>query len=405
MPTKVGVGRSDAPDAFQSGAAAARAALAQAGLESCDFVFMFATIGYDQQELLRGVRSVTLTAPLAGCSGEGVITQAGPEGETTFGLSGPKAGTSVVGVMVIASDEIRLRTASGIGVKSDSRQVAESIGKSLYANRPDDAFLLWMFVDGLNSNVKKFMDGLDASIGGPLPYVGGSSGEDFIQGQTYQYCDDRVLQDGAVCVLASGDLKFEMAVSHGCVPIGLEKTITRAKDNTVYTIENETAWGFFKQYLDEKWTKFTREIRTFLDFGIKLPDDLATDYDRYIIRAPFGQNADDSLNFATEMPAGTKVQVIRRDAEKISQGSKKMAERIKAKLGDKKPIAVVHIDCAARGKMFFGEDVKEKEIDVMQDVFGKDVPWIGLFACGEIAPIKNINYYHNQTAILCVLYR
>jgi hypothetical protein len=198
---------------------------------------------------------------------------------------------------------------------------------------------------------------------------------------------------------------MELGVTHGCVPIGLEKTITKAGGNTVYTIEHQTAWDFFRQYLDKKWTKFTKEIRTFLDFAVKLPDDLATEYDQYIIRAPMGQNPDDSMNFATEIPEGTKVQVIRRDADKISHGAGAMARRIKERLGGRAPLFVLHVDCAARGRMFFGEAVKEKGIDPMQDVLGKDVPWLGLFACGEIAPIKGVNYYHNQTAALCVLYK
>ena len=50
------------------------------------------------------------------------------------------------------------------------------------------------------------------------------------------------------------------------------------------------------------------------------------------------------------------------------------------------------------------DKVKEKGIDVIQDVFGKDIPWLGFFCFGEIAPIKGINYFHNQTVALCVIY-
>jgi hypothetical protein len=250
-----------------------------------------------------------------------------------------------------------------------------------------------------------FRSGISATATKQIPCIGALSGDNFILGNSFQYYNDRVFSDAAACILISGDAKLEFGVSHGCVPIGLEKTITRAQGNTVYTIENQTAWDFFKQYLDDKWTKFTREIRTFLDFGIKLPDDMATEYDHYIIRAPQSQNQDDSMTFFTEIPEGTKVQIIRRDPEKTSQGAKAMAERIKARLGNRQPILVLQVDCAARGRMFFGDNVKDKGVDVMQNVLGKEIPWMGLFACGEIAPIKGVNYYHNQTAILCVFYK
>jgi hypothetical protein len=186
---------------------------------------------------------------------------------------------------------------------------------------------------------------------------------------------------------------------------GPEKTITRARGNTVCEVDGMTTWAFFKQYLAERWTEFTREIRTFLDFGVKLPDHLATEYDRYIIRAPVSQNPDDSMNFATEIPEGAKIQVIRRDPEKTSHGAATMSRRLKTHLADREVIAVLHVDCAARGRMFFGDEVKALGIDVLQEPFGKQVPWLGMYACGEIAPVKGVNYYHNQTACLCVISR
>jgi len=84
--------------------------LDQAGTDKCDFVFMFATVGFNQEELLKGVRSITGDTPLSGCSGEGIITQAGPEGEVVFTSSGTRKGTNIVGVMIFSSNEIRFCT-------------------------------------------------------------------------------------------------------------------------------------------------------------------------------------------------------------------------------------------------------------------------------------------------------
>jgi hypothetical protein len=60
-------------------------------------------------------------------------------------------------------------------------------------------------------------------------------------------------------------MKVEIGVSYGCLPLGLEKTITRARGKTVYQIDGQPVWDFFKQYLDEKSTKFSHELDTFLD--------------------------------------------------------------------------------------------------------------------------------------------
>ena len=34
----------------------------------------------------------------------------------------------------------------------------------------------------------------------------------------------------------------------------------------------------------------------------------------------------------------------------------------------------------------------------------KDVPWLGVFCFGELAPIRGKNHYHNQTVVYCALY-
>ena len=69
MTTKAGVGTSRHHNPNVAGREAAEQALTNAGIPTKpDFVFMFASIGYDQRSLLRAVRETTGEAPLTGCS-------------------------------------------------------------------------------------------------------------------------------------------------------------------------------------------------------------------------------------------------------------------------------------------------------------------------------------------------
>jgi hypothetical protein len=68
MATKAGVGMSRHHNPNLAGREAAQQALKKAGVERPDFVFMFASIGYDQPSVL-----ATGGAPLSGCSVEGTI--------------------------------------------------------------------------------------------------------------------------------------------------------------------------------------------------------------------------------------------------------------------------------------------------------------------------------------------
>ena len=50
--TKVGTGESGDRKAYTAGVEAAQAALISGGMTNCDFALVFATVGYDQKELL-----------------------------------------------------------------------------------------------------------------------------------------------------------------------------------------------------------------------------------------------------------------------------------------------------------------------------------------------------------------
>src|SRR5919202_5135994 len=91
-----------------AGREAAEQALEKAGVSKPDFVFMFASIGYDQPSLVRAVRETTGGAPLAGCSAEGTIN----------GEDADESNFSVV-VTAISSEELRWHHGLETGLEAD----------------------------------------------------------------------------------------------------------------------------------------------------------------------------------------------------------------------------------------------------------------------------------------------
>ncbi|MHB8880317.1 MAG: FIST N-terminal domain-containing protein [Thermodesulfovibrionales bacterium] len=75
METVVGVGYCVKRNLSGAGKEAALKALEHAGIAKPDFVFVFATVGYNQNSLIHSFREATSKAPLRGCSGEGIITR------------------------------------------------------------------------------------------------------------------------------------------------------------------------------------------------------------------------------------------------------------------------------------------------------------------------------------------
>src|SRR5919205_1231716 len=138
MAIKAGVGMSRHHNPNVAGREAAEQALKKAGVDRPDFVFMFASIGYDQPSLLRTVREATGEALLTGCSAEGTIN----------GDDADESNFSVV-VTVISSDDLRWHNGIVMGlVEDDSRAVGKRVAKDLLPHLSADTIGLFVFPDG-----------------------------------------------------------------------------------------------------------------------------------------------------------------------------------------------------------------------------------------------------------------
>src|SRR5215216_3339580 len=138
MTTKAGVGTSHHHNPNLAGREAAEQALKNADIFKPDFVFMFASIGYDQHSLVRAVRETTGGAPLSGCSAEGTIN----------GDNADESNFSVL-VTAISSDELQWTNGLASGLSAEPRAVGQQLAKELLPNLSADVIGLFVFPDGL----------------------------------------------------------------------------------------------------------------------------------------------------------------------------------------------------------------------------------------------------------------
>src|SRR5829696_1926232 len=142
MTTKAGVGTSHHHNPNVAGREAAEQALKEASIAKADFVFMFATVGYDQHSLSRAVREATGRAPLSGCSAEGTIN----------GDDADESNFSVV-VTAISSDELQWTNGLAAGLEADPRAVGKGVAKDLLPHLSSDTIGLFVFPDGVKDFV------------------------------------------------------------------------------------------------------------------------------------------------------------------------------------------------------------------------------------------------------------
>ncbi len=396
MGIQAGVGMSHHRNPKVAGQEAAEKALEAARVERPDFVFMFATVGYDQQGLLKAVREATGGAPLCGSSCEGVIA-GGEADESNFS----------VGVMAISSDRLRFSHGMVTGLGEDSAEVGRAIAEAIQPEVSSDTLALFLFPDGITLNFDRLLDGLEGQLNLDhlLPLVGGTAGDNLAMKRTYQYYDDHVVSDGVAWALLSGGARIAWAVNHGCVPVGVDYKVTRCEGNVIYEIDDRPALEVVKDYVTEAGIEdWARAVLTF-QFGFRVPGYMQ-DYDEYIIRGMLGgkDDATGSVTIPTEVSEGTSIWLTRRDYEKLANGIERAAEEIKTRLGEDPARLVFQFDCAGRGKATLREQQKLQLLKVLRQQVGTDVPWLGSYTYGEIAPVGEHNHFHNYTVVLTVIY-
>ncbi len=394
MNIKAGVGISYHRNVMVAGQEAVKQALQEAGIEKPDFVFMFASTGYNQQKLVNVVREKTDYAPLAGCSAWGIIARDWVD-NSNF----------AVAVMVISSSELRFSNHLQTGLKADPHGVGEAIAKAIQPKFASDSLGILLFADGITINFDRFVAGLEKKLNLDrfLPILGGVSGYNLNLQNTFQYYNDQVVSDGAVATLISGSANLAWAVNHGCEPIGSERTVTRCEGNIIYEIDHKPVLEVLKEYFNEEEIDNWNEAVINLCLGLKTPGYMQ-DYDEYLIRfIPSKDEANGSISLQTEVAEDTSIWMTRRDKKKIINGLDKMAEEINQQLGDHQSKLVFHFDCFGRGSIFRGEE-RVQLLKRLQKNIGTNIPWLGFYTNGEISPVGNHNCFHNYTLVLGVVY-
>jgi hypothetical protein len=395
MRTRVGVGMSHHHDPKQAGKEAVEHAMRTADIRTPDFVFMFASVGYDQQVLIDAVNRASGGAPLSGCSGEGIISL-GEADESNFSVA----------TMAIQSDELVFKNSYTTGLKQDSGLCGEKIALDLRVGINNETIGLFVFADGLTVNFDRLRDALEDNLNLDrfIPMFGGASADNWEMKQTYQYCNSQVLSDGVVCTLMSGKARMAWVVNHGCVPIGAEHEITRCEGNTIYEIDSMPVLEVFKEYLDEEEINNWSRAVVNLCLGFKAPASMEG-YDEYLIRfMPTKDDEKGCITISTEAENGTKFWMTRRDQVKISDGVRSAASQIKEAIGNRTIKMVFHFDCAGRGKVVFRDQQRNQLLKELQERVGSSIPWIGFYTYGEIGPVGNHNHFHNYTAIIAAVY-
>ena len=392
MAIRVGIGNSRQSDSFQAGQEAAAHALESLGSLVPTVVFVFASVRFEQEALLKGIVSQTKQVPLIGCSTAGEIHSTGPS----------RRGVVVAAVQ---SDGLRIAAALGKGLNTNSRQAGRDVADQVMRARLPDPHGLLLFPDGLSGNIAEVIRGAQDILGLSFPIVGGSAGDDLGFQKTFQYFHGTAFSDTVVGLLCAGNIAFGVGTRHGWQPMGKPKRVTRAFANTLSELDGKSAARLYESYFNTQRSALKNDelakISIMYPLGFPIPGE-----EEYLLRNAIRANPDGSLTLTGEIPEGSEVRLMMGSKAQALAASKRAAEQALQAIAPQNPEMVLLMSCTSRAQLF-GRNLGA-ELRIIREVVGKDVPLFGFYDYGEQAPLTSSgfhgqSYFHNESALVVTL--
>lgn len=389
MTTTAAVGASQRKDSYQAGRSAIKQALNKLNVQKADLIFLFTSEHYDQAAVLRGVRSMSRSAPIIGCCGGGNLTRKGVLLKS-------------VALMAIKSDQFQINLESGQITSDNIRKVAEQVAEALESqidtmpSVPHRAVVV--LSDSADRKLLDIVAGMTDTLGPICPLVGGGASD---HAPARQFFNDQALPRTLVTALLQSPHPIGVGVRHGWNPVGGPLVVSQSEDQFIVKLNGRPAYEVFYEIFASSAPELRRE--TFFQFTRTHPIGLPQISGEYLIREVVQVRADGGIECVGHIPENAVVRFMQGDRESLLVGAQQAAEDALRALQGHPAAAVLVFDCVSRLPIL--GDRADEEIAVIQKVFGPETPILGMYSYGEIAnPIGvNLAAYHNKTMVVVAL--
>ena len=250
---------------------------------------------------------------------------------------------------------------------------------------------------GVLNDGEQIVAGLKFGAEKEIPIFGGLAGDDSMILNTYIFTRKDISNDGIATIVFDHDkIELKGLATSGWEPLGGFNTVTKAKDNVIYSINNEPALDFFNRFFGDG-----EEV------GVDNPSLISTQYpfqvvkdnQNEVLRMPIkGDLADKSLRLVGSIKEGDKFRFSISPSVNVINKTIKEFEVLKN--NNPEADALILFSCIGRYSAFgpFLED----EVKGIYDQWKK--PMIGFLTYGEIGNLRNgICEFHNETCSLVII--
>lgn len=281
----------------------------------------------------------------------------------------------------------------------DYNKDAEALGEALYQQMPNENLKhLFVLSEGSFVNGSSLIKGLESRKDLKISLTGGMCGDDARFEKTYASYKENPKEGEVILIGFYGEtIDVSFASVGGWVPFGPERIITKSKGNILFEIDDQPALNLYKNYLGDK-AKELPQASLLYPLNVK-----AEGKEQPVVRTILNiDNDNQSMILAGDVPKGSKVQLMMAGVQGIADGARQAAELAMQKRKQKPGVALL-VSCIGR-KLVMDQRVEE-EIEQVRDVIGEEVPVIGFYSYGEMAPFYGSTSceLHNQTMTLTLI--
>ncbi|MFM2134640.1 MAG: hypothetical protein RL021_40 [Bacteroidota bacterium] len=361
-----------------------------------DLLVIHASIGHNFQELIEQAHAIAPKARILAASCCGVV-----------GREGVSESMKDIAIMAIEGKEFAVAHVDQIYGHNSYEKTLEMAQQLKASGQPIN--MIYLMASGIDISNDRCIAAIEAVFGKDVTIFGATSSDNMKGFINYQAVDEKVYEHGAFLIgFSDPTLSVDTQATHGFVAVGEPLVVTRSTGNIIHEFNHQPAWKEYLRRLGLPENATCGDSIPVGALGEKLNDELAAEYgNRHLLRVVTKHEGND-MYYATECPAGTELWLTTRDEDLIFREMKRMVDTMNLRAKGKKPVAVFHADCLARGRFLFNRIIKEELVGIMQNPFyvdGQCPPWLGMYGFGEFARLGGRNEYHNYTTALYVLYR
>ncbi len=321
-------------------------------------------------------------------------------GATTGGeFIDKELGAGSISILLLDMNKSNFKVLLGDYSDKDPEELARNMAHKARELFHNPAFILAYSVEvatGLSLG-EPIIRAIESVAGRDIIIWGGGAGDDLAFQETAVFTNDRSINRGILLLVLDGDnIVVKGMAASGQKPVGTEKTITKAVENLLYTIDHQPATEMVLKYMGLNLTQ--EEAETF-NPGIVVFS-LSRDIGDPVLRSSGVFNWDNKyIVINGSIKEGDKIRLTLPPDFEVIEDVRKNAEQMQqTEIPDAD--ALLMFSCVGR----LGEfgPMAGDEIEGVKNVF--NVPMAGFFTYGEFGRATNgNNEFHNNTCCWVVL--